>query len=236
LMETDSRVIEGVHPEATPVHVSPTKTFSVEPGISVFPSVEASTNTKKRLSALVYGVAMSPAAEALPGDWPGVEKIGNENVLELPPPGAGFTAVTGIAPAVTISAEEIAAVAPVVPAKSVVRLLPFHSISEQGAHPVPLASSKSAGFPATALDGVTEIIVGTGKEAGAASVNVEELDLTVELETVTFAVPGKAVSAAEIAALSCVALTNVVGRGDPFQLTTKPFTKFVPITVRVNPE
>jgi len=43
------------------------------------------------------------------------------------------------------------------------------------------------------------------------------------------------VSAAVIAAVSCVALTSVVGRGEPFQLTTSPFAKPVPFTVRVKP-
>lgn len=36
-------------------------------------------------------------------------------------------------------------------------------------------------------------------------------------------------------AVSCVELTNVVARADPFQSTTDPFTKFVPVTVSVNP-
>ena len=38
-----------------------------------------------------------------------------------------------------------------------------------------------------------------------------------------------------MAALSCVALMNVVGRGEPFQFTTRPFTKFVPVTNKVKP-
>src|ERR1700680_4140496 len=55
------------------------------------------------------------------------------------------------------------------------------------------------------------------------------------LNTKIVAVPREAVSAYVIAALSCVALTNVVGRGEPFQFTTNPFTKFVPVTSRVKP-
>jgi len=46
----------------------------------------------------------------------------------------------------------------------------------------------------------------------------------------------KAVSAAVIVAVSCVALTKVVGRGEPFQLTVSPFAKPVPFTVRVRPD
>jgi hypothetical protein len=200
----------------------------------------ANIDTEYRLSVLVYGVASEPAAEAVPPDWPGVEKIGNDWAFNVPPLGGGFTAVTGIVPAEAISAAEIAAVPPVVPTMSVVRLLPFHSINEQGAQPVPLTLNRNAGSPATALDGTNEFggvaIVGAGNAPGAANVNVEELEVTVELETVTFAVPWNAVSAAEIVAVSCVILTNAVGRDDPFQLTTSPFTKFVPVTVNVRPE
>src|SRR5207247_9886627 len=43
-----------------------------------------------------------------------------------------------------------------------------------------------------------------------------------------------AMSAAAIAAVSCVALTKVVVLAEPFHRTVAPLTKFVPVTVRVN--
>src|SRR2546421_318449 len=44
-----------------------------------------------------------------------------------------------------------------------------------------------------------------------------------------------AISAAEMAAESCVAETYVVARSVPFQRTTELVTRFVPVTVRVKP-
>ena len=38
-----------------------------------------------------------------------------------------------------------------------------------------------------------------------------------------------------IVAVSCVALTKVVGRGEPFQLTASPGANPVPLTVKVRP-
>jgi hypothetical protein len=117
-----------------------------------------------------------------------------------------------------------------------VRPLPFHWTTEHGTQPLPSIPNKNAGFPAVVFDGVSDVMDGAGRELGAASVKVEELEVVVELETVTAAVPWNAVSAADTVAASCVAVTNVVGRGDPFQLTTRPFTKFVPFTVSVRLE
>src|SRR5579871_370249 len=78
--------------------------------------------------------------------------------------------------------------------------------------------------------------VGSGVGDGTI-VNGEEADAkdgSVALDTVIEGVPGNAVSTAEMTAVSCVALTKVVGRGEPFQFTTSPFgTKFVPFTVKV---
>jgi hypothetical protein len=72
---------------------------------------------------------------------------------------------------------------------------------------------------------------------GALIVNVCAFDVPppgVGLNTVTFAVPAVAMSAAVIAAVNCVALTNVVVRSEPFHRTTDPLTKFVPFTVSGN--
>ena len=56
------------------------------------------------------------------------------------------------------------------------------------------------------------------------------------LDTVTEAVPTKAMSAAEISAVNCPEVRNVVGREFEFQFTTEPATKLEPFTVRVNAE
>src|SRR6185503_1078086 len=53
--------------------------------------------------------------------------------------------------------------------------------------------------------------------------------------TVTFAVPGEAMRDADTGAVSCVALTKVVGSGDPFHCTVLPLSKVVPFTVKVKP-
>src|SRR5215831_14005746 len=53
--------------------------------------------------------------------------------------------------------------------------------------------------------------------------------------TVTCAVPAAAMSADPIAAVSWLALTNVVVRTLPFHRTLAPLTKFEPVTVSVNP-
>ena len=53
------------------------------------------------------------------------------------------------------------------------------------------------------------------------------------MKTVTFAVPAVAMSLAGMVAVSTVLETKVVVRSLPFQRTTAPLTKFVPVMVRV---
>ena len=50
----------------------------------------------------------------------------------------------------------------------------------------------------------------------------------------TLAVPADAISAAVIAAVTCVLLTNIVVRLDPFHCTLEVLTKWEPFTVSVN--
>src|SRR5205823_5516134 len=70
----------------------------------------------------------------------------------------------------------------------------------------------------------------------AAIVNVWAFDVPppgAGLKIVTDADPAAAISAAEMAAESCVAETYVVARSVPFQRTTELGTRFVPATVIV---
>jgi len=46
LIPTDAKATDGAHPAAAPAQVSRTKIFFTAPGISVTPSLDASTVTK----------------------------------------------------------------------------------------------------------------------------------------------------------------------------------------------
>jgi hypothetical protein len=213
------------------------------------------------LSALILGVASkgSPtvveaasaadcATEAIraTGTAGGV-KTENVSAFDVPPPppSVSVNTVTGRVAALATSAAEIAALTPVGPVKVVVRGLVFHWTTEHGTKLPPLAPlastpSMNAGDPAAALDGKSVVITGAGSGVvDGATVKVEDVEDKegiVELDTVTVAGPGKAVSVAEIWAVSCVALTNVVSRGAAFQFTTSPLgTKLVPFTVSEMP-
>jgi hypothetical protein len=84
-------------------------------------------------------------------------------------------------------------------------------------------------------NGEMDVSVGTGSDE-AEIVKETGAELTPELDTVIDAVPAEAISEAEMRAVSCVELTNVVARAELFQLTTDVFRKFEPFTVRVKPE
>jgi hypothetical protein len=70
---------------------------------------------------------------------------------------------------------------------------------------------------------------------GDVIVKVAGPEVPAELDTLTTAAPGKAVSEEVMAAVSCVALTKVVARGVPFQFTFDALSKFEPVTVSVIP-
>src|SRR3989454_1016756 len=159
--------------------------------------------------------------------------IESVRAAEVPPPGVGVMTVTEAVPAPGLSAAVIAAVSWMVLTKVVVRVAPFQRTVDPFTNPVPLTVSVKAAPPAVALVGVSPVIVGMGLSTG----NVCAAEVPppgVGVNTVTCGVPAVAMSAAVIAAVSCVALMTVVVRVLPFQRTVEPLTKLAPFTVRVN--
>jgi len=135
-----------------------------------------------------------------------------------------------------MSAAVIAAVNWVEETKVVVRLAPFQRTTAPETKFVPFTVSVNAAPPAVPEDGLRLVVVGTGL-AGLLKVKVWALEVPppgAGLNTVTWAVPAAAMSAAVIAAVNWVEETKVVVRSAPFQRTTDPETKFVPFTVSVN--
>jgi hypothetical protein len=116
-------------------------------------------------------------------------------------------------------------------------LLAFtHCTTEQGRMFVPVTVNESAGLPATAEVCDSELIVGAASAvAGVESVKGEEPDVPIELDTDTSAVLGNAAWAADMEAVSCVAVTKVVTCAAPFQITIASLVKLVPFTVSVKP-
>lgn len=137
----------------------------------------------------------------------------NVSALDVPPPppSVDVETVTGTAAGAATSDAGIAAFNPDELVNVVGRATPFQLTIEQGDNvPLlgPLASTPStkAADPAAVLDGSSVAIAGTGKGVvDTAMVNAEDADVSdgmVVLETVMLTGPAKAVSTAEIAAVS----------------------------------
>ena len=115
----------------------------------------------------------------------------------------------------------------------VVRSAPFQRTIIPLAKLVPLTVSVKPAPPAVADAGLRLVMVGAGTPL---IVKFRELEVPPPgdgLNTVTGAIPAAAMSEAGMAAVSRVEETNVVVRFDPFQRTTDPVTKLVPLTVSV---
>jgi len=152
---------------------------------------------------------------------------------EVPPPGEGLVAVIGKVPPVLRSAAVIDAVNSEEVLKAVVRGDPFQFTVAPLTKLDPFTVRVKAADPTFLLVGVSDVRDGTGLPIE----NANAFDAPppgVGFETLTFAVPAVAISDALIAAVTCVELTNVVVREEPFQSTLDPLTKFVPFTVKVN--
>ena len=137
-------------------------------------------------------------------------------------------------PADATSLAEMEAVNCVLPTKAESLLLPFHWTTDPVTKLVPVMVNLRVDEPAVTLLGESVLKEG----AGLFMVKDNALEAPppgVGLNTVTWAAPADATSLAEMEAVSCVALANVVGRLLPFHCTIESVTKFEPLTVRVKP-
>jgi hypothetical protein len=151
---------------------------------------------------------------------------------EVPPPGAGFATDTFTAPVtalVSVAASETFTCVALTNVVVFAVLLKVTTVEELKFVPFTVSVNTA---PCVTAVGEREVIVGTG----LFTVNGELLDMPppgAGLVTVTLRFPAEAISAAVIAAVNCVALTNVVVAAVPLKFTTEDATKFVPLTVRV---
>jgi hypothetical protein len=111
----------------------------------------------------------------------------------------------------------------------VVSAVVFHRTVAPEPNPVPFTVNVNPALPAVMVDGVRNVMAGP-----ATTVKFTEFDVTPPEVTVTRAVPGVVTSLARTVAVNCVELTNTVPRGLPFQFTTAPEAKPLPVTVIVN--
>lgn len=120
-----------------------------------------------------------------------------------------------------------------------------HCTTEQGRMFPPSTVKVTEVVPTIAAAGEAEMFAGAGSTEGEIVKGVR-FERAPELETSIFTIPAEAISETGMMAVSCVALTNVVARADVMigvdgvagitQKTAEPFTKYVPVTVRVTPE
>jgi hypothetical protein len=152
------------------------------------------------------------------------------------PPGAGLNTVNWAVPAEAISAA-LMNTRSCVPLTYVVdRLAPFQLTTDPLINPLPFTVRMKAAVPAVAEAGDREVIDGGGL-FGALMVKPTMPEVPppgAGLNTVTWAVPAEAISAALMNTRSCVPLTYVVDRFTPFQLTTDPLINPLPFTVKMN--
>jgi hypothetical protein len=127
----------------------------------------------------------------------------------------------------------MAAVTCVALANVVVLAAPLKLTTDVATKPEPFTVRVNAAPPAVALVGARVVIVG----AGLLTVKFVGADVPPPgpvFVTVTGNVPAVAMSAAAIAAVTWVALTNVVAFALPLKVTPDPATNPVPFTVSVN--
>jgi hypothetical protein len=156
--------------------------------------------------------------------------IGNAVAVDRLPP--TFIAVMLALPPLAISAAGTVAITCVEPTNDVARFVPFHCTSAPLRKFVPFTVSVKPAPPAVAEFGLRLVMLGVGMVIE----NVAAVDAVPPvLVTVTLALPALAIRPADTAAVTCVLLTNVVARFDPFHCTVALLRKLAPFTVSVKP-
>jgi hypothetical protein len=133
----------------------------------------------------------------------GAELMVKVSEPDVPPPGAGLCTVTVAVPEEPRSEARICAVSNVLETNVVTRWLPSHNTCEVETKLVPLTVSVKADPPALALDGKSEVRVGTGF-GGTLIVKASEFELPppgAGFCTATLAVPAEDKSEAGICAV-----------------------------------
>jgi hypothetical protein len=186
----------------------------------------------KKFVPLTVSVNAAPPAFIVEGLRPEIVGVGMLTVkvvaVDAVPP--ALVAVILMLPALAIRLAGTAAVSCVALEYVVVRAVLFQLTVAPERKLAPVTVSVNADPPSVAEVGLRLVIAGVGMVI----CNVVAVD-GVPLVTVMLALPPLAISAAGIAAVTCVPLTNVVVCGAPFQFTTAPVRKFVPFTVSVKP-
>src|ERR1700755_2891174 len=151
---------------------------------------------------------------------------------EMPPPGAGLTAVMPSEPALARSAEVSVTVIAVVLVTAAGRDAPFTSTPVPATNPVPTIFTVVPADPAFNAFGETDAMVGVGFATTRAMVP-DAPPPGCGFTALSRRGAALTKSAAVKLAVSCVSLTYVVARGLPLTESAIPETKFVPVTVTV---
>jgi hypothetical protein len=152
------------------------------------------------------------------------------NVIAVETPESGFVTDTAALPEATMSGAGTTEVSWVEFTKVVESGAPFHLTTDPAEKAVPFTVNVNAAPPAAADDGLRETMPGRASTLSRSAPDATAPGFT----TVIFNEAGAAVACRGMLAVSSVALTNVVGAGDPFQQMAAPFSKPTPFTVRVN--
>jgi hypothetical protein len=153
--------------------------------------------------------------------------------LELPPPGPGFTTVTGAVPAFTNSVAGTVATIEIVVCDVTVRAVPAKVTEDDERKLLPVIASERSGDPALALDGDSDVIAGTGFTGGGGAseetVNGNAFDVAPPgFVTVTGNVP--AVTKVNEAAIWVLFATDASTVLEP-NVTLAPGRKLLPVSV-----